>query len=651
MERFIIKNLEESPEELKKIITQNEAALEGLLNIEDKTYENFVVPYQLMAQKLNSFVTPITHLDSVCNSPATQKAYEECLPLLSAYFTKLGQNENTLQASKDIQYKYKSILNNQQNKVLENEIRDFELSGCGLDEEKKKELEVIDLELSLLAKDFSQNLLNATKNWEMFCDEADVIGMPNDEKSRAEVISGDKKQYRFTLQAPSYNAYITYGINRSKREIIYKAYATRAPQNEELIEKIVSLKQKKAHILGFENYAIYSLATKMALNTSVVEDFLYLIAQKTKPKAIKELEELKEFAKKLDDIEDLQSYDMAYYSQKLKEEKYTIDDELYKPYFQKERTLEGVLEFLFKIFGVRFDQIEEKSWHESVLVYHLYEENECIGKIYFDLEARDEKKGGAWMHNWHDRYSFNGEKQLPTAFIVCNFSPATQSVPSLLSHDEVTTLFHELGHAVHHLFTKVDEPFVSGINGVAWDTVEFPSQFLEYFAYDKEVLRMFAKHYISGEILDDENIDKLILTRNYGSALATLRQIEFALFDFLLYQKNRNQEEVQALLDSIRKEVGVMTPPSYNKFQNGFSHIFSGGYSAGYYSYKWAEVLSADAFNVFTNSGIFDIQTGRKFKELILESGGSVDMNTLFFSFANKEPDVDSLLKIDGIIS
>ena len=525
------------------------------------------------------------------------------------------------------------------------------MSGCGLDEEKKKELEVIDLELSLLAKDFSQNLLNATKNWEMFCDEADVIGMPNDEKSRAEVISGDKKQYRFTLQAPSYNAYITYGINRSKREIIYKAYATRAPQNEELIEKIVSLKQKKAHILGFENYAIYSLATKMALNTSVVEDFLYLIAQKTKPKAIKELEELKEFAKKLDDIEDLQSYDMAYYSQKLKEEKYTIDDELYKPYFQKERTLEGVLEFLFKIFGVRFDQIEEKSWHESVLVYHLYEENECIGKIYFDLEARDEKKGGAWMHNWHDRYSFNGEKQLPTAFIVCNFSPATQSVPSLLSHDEVTTLFHELGHAVHHLFTKVDEPFVSGINGVAWDTVEFPSQFLEYFAYDKEVLRMFAKHYISGEILDDENIDKLILTRNYGSALATLRQIEFALFDFLLYQKNRNQEEVQALLDSIRKEVGVMTPPSYNKFQNGFSHIFSGGYSAGYYSYKWAEVLSADAFNVFTNSGIFDIQTGRKFKELILESGGSVDMNTLFFSFANKEPDVDSLLKIDGIIS
>jgi len=389
----------------------------------------------------------------------------------------------------------------------------------------------------------------------------------------------------------------------------------------------------------------------MANTQDEVIGFLRDLASKSKDKAIAELNELKNYAFKLDLLSDFQSYDFSYYSQKLKEEKYDIDEEFYKPYFEKELILKGVFSFINKIFKIDFKEIKEEAWNDKVLIYEIFEDDNFIGKIYLDLEARFEKKGGAWMHNWHNRYNINGYLQYPTAFIVCNFPASTDSVPSLLTHDEVTTLFHELGHAIHHLFTKVDQPFVSGINGVTWDTVEFPSQFLEYFAYEKDILKMFAKHYQTGEILDDYSIDKLINTKNYGSALATIRQVEFALFDFLLYQQPRNEEGIQELLDNVRQEFSIILPPKYNKFQNGFSHIFSGGYAAGYYSYKWAEVLSADAFYLFKEQGIFNQKLGEKFKNIILGKGGSIDMNQLFYLFANKKPEVESLLKIDGIIS
>jgi oligopeptidase A len=636
---------------LEELLTLNRIELENLLLIKDKTYDNFVVPYQLMSEKLNNFTTPIYHLDSVSNSELTQKIYDDTIPILSLYFTELSQNENSYSAFKLIQDNYQDTLTIEQNKVLENEIRDFQLGGCGLDNLQKKELEEIDLQLSKLSKKFSQNLLDATNNWEMICDETDVIGMPSDEKERAKFEINGESKYKFTLKMPSYNAYITYGSSRKKREEIYKAYSTRAPQNGIIIEEILILQDKKGKNLGFENYADYSLATKMANTQDEVIGFLRDLASKSKDKAIAELNELKNYAFKLDLLSDFQSYDFSYYSQKLKEEKYDIDEEFYKPYFEKELILKGVFSFINKIFKIDFKEIKEEAWNDKVLIYEIFEDDNFIGKIYLDLEARFEKKGGAWMHNWHNRYNINGYLQYPTAFIVCNFPASTDSVPSLLTHDEVTTLFHELGHAIHHLFTKVDQPFVSGINGVTWDTVEFPSQFLEYFAYEKDILKMFAKHYQTGEILDDYSIDKLINTKNYGSALATIRQVEFALFDFLLYQQPRNEEGIQELLDNVRQEFSIILPPKYNKFQNGFSHIFSGGYAAGYYSYKWAEVLSADAFYLFKEQGIFNQKLGEKFKNIILGKGGSIDMNQLFYLFANKKPEVESLLKIDGIIS
>jgi len=653
IDKFEIKEFENSAKKLEEIIENNKKILEELLSIEDKIYDNFVVPFQLMGEELEVFLTPIFHLDSVCNSEQTQKVYSECLPLISIYGTQLSQNDNIYRALKDIQDKYKGSLNIEQLKVLENEIRDFELSGCQLDDEKKERLEKINLELGELSKEFSQNLLDATNDWEMICNEEEVKELPSSDLESAKFIDEktNETKYKFTLQMPSYISYITYGSSSKKREEIYKAYCTRAPQNGKLIEKILKLKNEKVNILGFENYAQYSISTKMAKSEDDVISFLEKIAFASKDGAIAELKEVEELAYKLDGVKNIDSFDLAYYSEKLKNEKYSIDEEFYKPYFEQDSTVNGLFEFIYKIFEIKFEQIDEKSWNDKVKVYNLLKENKIVGKIYLDLEAREEKRGGAWMHNWHNNYDVCGKKQLPSAFVVCNFPSSSNNQKSLLRHSDVVTLFHEMGHAIHHLFTNVKEPFVSGINGVAWDTVEFPSQFLEYFSYEKEVLQIFAKHHVTKEVLPLEAIDKLINSRNFQSALTTIRQIEFALFDFKLYQTLVDEDGVQDLLDEIRKEFSVIIPPKYNKFQNGFAHIFSGGYSAGYYSYKWAEVLSADAFYLFKENGVFDKDLALKYRDIILGKGGSIDMNQLFKDFASRDASVDSLLKIDGIIS
>ena len=416
---------------------------------------------------------------------------------------------------------------------------------------------------------------------------------------------------------------------------------------------IKGLHTSECKILGFENYAQYSLATKMAKTEDDVISFLEELGNKAKKKAKEELEEIKEIALK-DGITDFRSSDMAYYSEKLKKAQYDLDEEYYRPYFEQQSVLNGFFDFLHQMFNIKFTKAQTSSWDEKANVYDLSENDKIIGRIYIDLEARSDKKGGAWMNNWHTYHKNSaGEIKFPTAYIVCNFPQSTSETPSLLRHSDVVTLFHEMGHALHHLLSKIEEPFVSGISGVAWDTVEFPSQFLEYFSYDKEVLKLFAKHYVTKEILDDEAIEKIIKAKNFQSSLATIRQVEFALFDFKLYQKlYKSEDEIQNLLDSIRNEFAAIIPPRYNKFQNGFSHIFSGGYSAGYYSYKWAEVLSADAFYMFIDSGnIFNKDLGIKYKDTILSQGGSCNMDKLFFNFAQREPSVDSLLKIDGIIS
>ncbi|MCT7638336.1 M3 family metallopeptidase [Aliarcobacter butzleri] len=651
---FNLDNLENSKEILEKLLDEKRVLINELLNIENKTYKNFVLPFQEIGESINEFLTPIFHIDSVKNSEITTKVYEECLPIISKYETEISQNENIYLSLKDIQFNEKSTLNDIQNKVLENEIRDFELSGCNLENNKKKRLEEINLKLSELSHKFSQNLLNATNAFEMIITNfEDVKEIPQSDLELAKFEEDGITKYKFTLQMPSYLAYITYGTNRERREEIYKAYCTKAPENGKIIEQILALKDEKVKILGFENYAQYSLATKMAKTEDDVISFLEELGNKAKKKAKEELEEIKEIALK-DGITDFRSSDMAYYSEKLKKAQYDLDEEYYRPYFEQQSVLNGFFDFLHQMFNIKFTKTQTKAWDEKVKVYDLSEDGKTIARIYIDLEARKDKRGGAWMNNWHSHFrNSNGEINLPTAYIVGNFPQSTKEIPSLLRHSDVVTLFHEMGHALHHLLSKIEEPFVSGISGVAWDTVEFPSQFLEYFSYDKDVLKLFAKHYQTGKVLNDEAIDRIIKAKNFQSSLATVRQVEFALFDFKLYQKlYKTEDEIQSLLDTIREEFAAIIPPRYNKFQNGFSHIFSGGYSAGYYSYKWAEVLSADAFYMFIDSGnIFNKELGIKYRDTILSQGGSYDMDKLFFDFAKREPSIDSLLKIEGIIS
>ena len=650
---FHIENFENSSKLLEELLNNSRVEVEKLLEIKNKTYKNFVLPFAEIGEKINEFITPIFHLDSVKNSKITSKVYEECLPLISKYESEISQNENIYTSFKNIQSNEKSTLSNIQLKVLENEIRDFELSGCQLENNKKQRLEEIDLALGELSHKFSQNILEATNSFSLIIENfEDVKEIPKSDLELAKFEEDGKTKYKFTLQMPSYIAYMTYGTSREKREELYKAYTTRAPQNGEIIEKILALKDEKVKILGFKNYASYSLATKMANSEDDVINFLEELGNKAKEKAIKELEEIKQIAKE-DGIDDFRASDISFYSEKLKKAQYDIDEEYYRPYFEQNSVLNGFFTALNELFDIEFKSSNAPSWDEKVKVYDILENNKTIARVYIDLEARDDKRGGAWMNNWHSYYKdSNNNINLPTAYIVGNFPQSTKDIPSLLRHSDVVTLFHEMGHALHHLLSKVEEPTVSGISGVAWDVVEFPSQFLEYFSYDRDILKLFAKHYQTGEVLDDEAISRLIKAKNFQSSMATVRQIEFALFDFKLHQKLYKTEfEIQELLNSIRDKFSVIKTPEYNKFQNSFSHIFSGGYSAGYYSYKWAEVLSADAFYMFLDSkNVLNKELGLKYKNCVLSCGGSENMDKLFFDFAQREPKIDSLLKIDGII-
>ena len=650
---FHIENFENSSKLLEELLNNSRVEVEKLLEIKNKTYKNFVLPFAEIGEKINEFITPIFHLDSVKNSKITSKVYEECLPLISKYESEISQNENIYTSFKNIQSNEKDTLSNIQLKVLENEIRDFELSGCQLENNKKQRLEEIDLALGELSHKFSQNILEATNSFSLIIENfEDVKEIPKSDLELAKFEEDGKTKYKFTLQMPSYIAYMTYGTSREKREELYKAYTTRAPQNGEIIEKILALKDEKVKILGFKNYASYSLATKMANSEDDVINFLEELGNKAKEKAIKELEEIKQIAKE-DGVDDFRASDISFYSEKLKKAQYDIDEEYYRPYFEQNSVLNGFFTALNELFDIEFKSSNASSWDEKVKVYDILENNKTIARIYIDLEARDDKRGGAWMNNWHSYYKdSNNNINLPTAYIVGNFPQSTKDIPSLLRHSDVVTLFHEMGHALHHLLSKVEEPTVSGISGVAWDVVEFPSQFLEYFSYDRDILKLFAKHYQTGEVLDDEAISRLIKAKNFQSSMATVRQIEFALFDFKLHQKLYKTEfEIQELLNSIRDKFSVIKTPEYNKFQNSFSHIFSGGYSAGYYSYKWAEVLSADAFYMFLDSkNVLNKELGLKYKNCVLSCGGSENMDKLFFDFAQREPKIDSLLKIDGII-
>lgn len=633
--------------ELNQKLEKNNKNVEKFIKIKDKTFANFVKPLEMMDEKLEQFFTQLSHLNSVKNSAKTQKVYAASLPIITEYSTKLSQNIDIYNAYKEIYKNEQKSLNQEQKRVLELNILGFELSGAHLDEKTKKRLQEINLKKSSLTNDFSQNLLNATNEYKyIITDAKDVEGIPQSDLANALIKEDGVTKYKFTLQMPSYIAYMTYGKNEKIREELYRAYVTRAPQNAQIIDELLSLKDEMSRLLGFDNYACYSLASKMATDESSVIGFLEKLISNSKPQAENELKELQEMAKK-----PLKSFDTAYYSELLKKEKYDIDEEEYRPYFEQKSVLEGTFEFLNKLFNITFKKNSEELWDKKALSYDLYIDGSLKSRLYLDLEARKGKQGGAWMNNFASHHiDEKGNEQLASAVIVCNFPPSKGKNPSLLRHDDVVTLFHEMGHALHHMLSEVNENGVSGVNGVEWDAVEFPSQFLENFAYEPKVLKLFSTHYKTKEIIPDSMIEKLVKSKNFQSALGMLRQLEFSIFDFKLHTKLYNGSEIQSLLDSIREETALIKPPSYNKFQNGFSHIFAGGYSAGYYSYKWAEVLSADAFFNVVDEGIFNSKCATKYLDIILKSGGSKSMEVLYREFMGREPNPDNLLRLNGII-
>lgn len=646
---FSHSNLDEKRKQFLSKLKSNQEQLELLLTQNPIHYNNFLKPYQKMNHDLDTIFTEISHLHSVKNSDETQKIYTELIPAITDYYTDLSQDKRILEAYKSsLNYNNGNDLSYAQKKVLEDGIRDFKLSGIDLPEDKKKRVKDINNQLSELSNQFSQNVLNATNAFERVIDDPkDVEGIPDSDLQIAETEDG---KWKFTLQTPSYIAYMSYGPNSKIREELYKAYTTRAPENGKILEEILKLRKELSEILGFSNYVDYSLAFKMAESMEQVLEFLYELANKSKPQAQKEFQDLKDFALSKG-CKDFQTHDVMYYSEMMKKENLNFDEDKYRPYFEKTRLVKGGFSFLEKLLGISFQEVEGQKWDPSVQIFNILKNNKTIARLYTDLEARKDKKGGAWMHNWISRHSTESGMILPSAFIVGNFPPSKDDRPSLLRPDDVVTFFHEMGHALHHLLTEIDEPFVSGINGVEWDAVEFPSQFLENFAYEREALEFFAKHYQTNEPLPEEMLQKLIDTKNFQSAMGTIRQLEFAIFDLKIHKDCPNEEGVQKILDDVRKEIAVNIPPDYNRFQNGFSHIFAGGYSAGYYSYKWAELLSANAFFKFVDSGIFDNRLRESFMSNVLTQGGSKPAMELFIQFYGSEPKTEPLLRLLAIES
>ncbi|MGZ5207794.1 MAG: M3 family metallopeptidase, partial [Sulfuricurvum sp.] len=501
-------NLEIFSDDLNTLIEKNHKTIATLLDIHDKTYANFVRPFDFMEEEMELLFTPLSHINAVNNSDLSQKVYADALPLLTDYSTFVGQNLAIYDAFKVIKANEYDDLNIEQCRILDLNILHFELAGAHLDETSKKRLAEINLRKSTLANDFSQNVLDATNAYEkIITDEADVEGISENDLEDARFEEDGVIKYRFTLQMPSYIAYMTYGKNRSIREELYRAYVTRAPQNAQIIDELMALRQEMAQLLGFESYSAYSLASKMAPDTQTVLKFLNDLALTSRAQAEKEISELRLIAGDID----LQSYDTAYYGEILKKAQYDIDEEEYRVYFEQNSVLNGMFDFLHKMFDIRFEKTEGSLWDEKASVYDLYDGETLRARVYFDLEARKNKRGGAWMHNFQTHCEdTKGCKHLSSAFVVCNFPPSSDTSPSLLRHDDVVTLFHEMGHTLHHLLSTVREHGVSGVNGVEWDAVEFPSQFLENFAYEPKVLKLFAKHIQSGDVLGDEMIAKLI---------------------------------------------------------------------------------------------------------------------------------------------
>ncbi len=633
---------------------------------QDYTWKNLIEPLENVDDKLSKAWSPVSHMNSVVNSDELRDAYNACLPKLSAYSTEMGQNEDLFKAYRFIADSDEfATLDTAQQKIIRNALRDFKLSGIDLDNEKKQRYKEISQELSALASSYEENVLDSTNAWsKLIRDEQDLAGLPESALAQAKQTaeSHNEDGWMITLQFPSYISVMTYADNRELRREHYEAFATRASDqgphagqwdNSENMEKILALRHEKARLLGFDNYAELSLATKIAEKPDDVIHFLEDLADRSWRHARKDLADLREFAKQHYGINDLQSWDMAYYSEKMRQHFYQLSQEEVKTYFPITRVLPGLFAIVEKLYGLQISEISDfDSWHPDVRFFQIHDENgQLRGRFYLDLYARAKKRGGAWMDDCVSRKRFNDTIQTPVAYLTCNFTPPAGDTPALLTHDEVTTLFHEFGHGLHHMLTQIDHLGVSGINGVEWDAVELPSQFMENWCWEQEALALMSGHYQTGEKLPDDLFDKMIAAKNFQAGMIMVRQLEFSLFDFRMHRDYDPQKggRIYEILEQVREQVAVVRPPKFNRFAHSFGHIFAGGYAAGYYSYKWAEVLSSDAYSLFEEKGIFDRETGKAFLTNILEKGGSQNAMELFTNFRGRKPTIDALLRHNGI--
>ena len=645
---------------IRQLLEQNRAAVAALLAAGADGWETLVVPIERMHHRLGKAWSPVGHLNGVMNGEELRAAYNACLPLLTAYHTELGQNAELCAAYQRLAERDGAALGAEQRKVVENALRDFRLAGVSLPPERKQRFGEVMERLATVQSKFDENVLDATNAWSRHVTaESELEGLPANAVRRARdaAAGAGNDGWLFTLDAPTYQAVMTHAASESLRRDFYEAWVTRASDrgphagqwdNGPLMAEILALRHEAATLVGFASFAEYSLATKMARDPAEVLEFLQRLARVSRPAAEREFDELQRFAGR-----PLAAWDVAYWSERLKNERLQVSEEALRPYFPLPRVLAGLFTVLSRLYGVRIvANPEVEVYHPDVRYFDVLDrDGSPRGGFFLDLYARPKKRGGAWMDECVGRIELGGTSALPIAYLVCNFAPPSGEQPSLLTHHDVLTLFHEFGHGFHHLLTRVSVPSVAGINGVPWDAVELPSQFMENFAWRDEVLPLISAHVETGEPLPHEMLARLQASRTFQAGMQTVRQLEFALFDFRLHAEYApgGPPRIAETLAEVREAVAVVRPPEFNRFPHSFQHVFAGGYAAGYYSYKWAEVLSADAFSAFEESGVFDAATARRFLRAILERGGSCDAMEAFVAFRGRKPEIEPLIRQMGL--
>jgi oligopeptidase A len=650
---------------LEQVLNENRQWLaQRLQEPVEPSWDNLIYPLDEAGDRLERVWSPVSHLNAVANTEELRAAYNACLPKLSDYHTEIGQNPALYAAVKAVA-ETEQTLESSQKHALARSLLSFRLSGVALAEDKKQRYREISQQLSSLSSKFSDNILDATNAWfKQISNAEELKGISESGLEMAQQAAQQRhlEGWVFTLDFPSYYSVIAYADNRELRAELYRAYTTRASDlganpawdNTQTMQDILRLRQEEAELLDFANYAEVSLAMKMADSTQEVVDFLEDLAKRSKPFAELEFAEVKAFARDYLGMDDVQAWDVTYISEKMKEARFDFTEEDLKPYFPVNKVIPGLFSLVERLYGVRIQQSTEVDiWHPDVTFYQVYDVDDSLrAEFYLDLYARQHKRGGAWMSDYCGRFKRKDGLQVPVAFMTCNGTPPVGHKPALFTHDEVVTLFHEFGHGLHHMLTKVDYPDIAGINGVEWDAVELPSQFMENWCWEPEVLNLISGHWQTGEPLPTDLFNKMLASRYFQSAMAMVRQLEFALFDMRLHMDSTAAEpgRLQQIQAEVRNEVAVIKPPAFNRMAHSFSHIFAGGYAAGYYSYKWAEVLSADAYARFEEDGLFSAEVGKAFLEEILQVGGSRPAMESFIAFRGRKPQIDALLRHSGLV-